>query len=606
MRNYTLKIILLLLTTGLFYSCSQDDSSFIDGLPDSVVNNDPPGSPPRGLTESWNEHSEVATRQSFDAFAAVYFDPEVDRTIEWPLTYFSEVWAYTTETYGDFGSDNILYVIGHGEESSAFTKTIFDNDASNRSLVDLSITNADLGIDKKDEISALISSIIENSSNGVHLSPASAVWQNKFSEIFTYDLYLGLGMEEEAQRVATTYSESSVNFPAENSFWFRDWFLPIYENYSGSTTLNNFFNILSKNYPIDGDDYAGEMNVGEMVHFFSGAAGEDLQHMAEAAFGWNDEWAGQLLRAQAQFPNLNYPFEPASQIIDLTTNATITVSKDNDSGPDSNEGSLKLIDTDINTKFLTGGFPQEFWMQQNFTEGTVSNKYTFTSGNDAPDRDLKDWELLGSNDGENWDVLDTRTDQSFSERNQTKEFNFENEQEYLYYRINVLANNGGGLLQISEWRLLKLELLDFGPTDFTENATITVSRENGGGPDGGEGSTKIIDNDLETKFLVGGFPDPFWMQQNFTEAVIVTKYNFTSGNDAPDRDPVDWTLSGSNDGDTWDVLDTRADQSFSDRNQTREFLVTNDTPYLYYRIDISKNNGSDAMQMSEWRLLGDN
>src|SRR5690606_2246808 len=104
-------------------------------------------------------------------------------------------------------------------------------------------------------------------------------------------------------------------------------------------------------YPIDGTAYAGEMNIGQMVHFFSGATGEDLQPLAEQAFGWNDEWAFQLLQAQAQFPNLNYPFEPASQIVDLTVDATLTVSKDNDGGPEAGEGSLKLIDNDISTKF---------------------------------------------------------------------------------------------------------------------------------------------------------------------------------------------------------------------------------------------------------------
>lgn len=606
MKHYILKLILLVLTTSFLQSCNSDDPSVIDGLPDSVVNNDPPDSPPRGLTESWGGHTAMVTRQSFDANTGIYFDPGVDRSIEWPLTYFSEVWGYVTDTYGKFGNENRLYVIGHGDAQEPFALTIFDEGVSNRSVLDMSVTDSELNISTKDQISALIGTIVENSSNGVHLSPASAVWQDKFREIFTYDLYQGMGLEEDAQRVAAIYVQGAVNFPSEGSFWFRDWFLPIYENYAGSISLNNFFTILASNYPIDGDAYAGEMNLGEMVHFFSGATGEDLQPLAEAAFGWNDEWANQLLQAQAEFPNLNYPFEPASQIIDLTTDATLVVSKDNDGGAGAGEGSLKLVDNDINTKFLTGGFPQEFWVQQDFNAPTIANKYTITSGNDAPDRDLKDWELLGSNDGTTWQVLDTRTDQTFGERILTREFNFDNEEAYLHYRINVLANNGSSLIQIGEWRMLKLELLDFGPEDFTEGATITVSRENGGGAEGPEGSLKVIDNSLDTKFLVGGFPETFWMQQNFAQEVVVNKYSFTSGNDAPDRDPVDWTLSGSNDGTTFEVLDTRTDQSFSERNQTREFLVGNDQPYLYYRVDMSKNNGSDAMQLTEWRLLGDN
>ena len=606
MKNYTLKLIFLVLTAGFILSCSSDDSSLIDGLPDSIINNDPAGSPPRGLTETWSGHNEKVTRQFFDGVSTVFYDPEVDRSIEWPISFSSSFWGQIKKIYGTFPGDSRLYFIGHGEESDPFISNAFNEGSDDKSILDASVLNAELSKEKMDLLVILMSQLVETSVKSVNSSPASAVWQDKWSEIFTYDLYTTLELEEDAARVKAAYTESSVDYPSADSYWFRDWFLPLYETYEGSAVLNNFFNVLSENYRIDGDSYAGEMTIGEFVHFFSGASGNDLQPMFENAFGWNDEWANQLLQAQAEFPNLDYPFEPASQIIDLTLEATITVSKDNDGGPDANEGSLKAIDNDLNSKFLTGGFPQDFWMQQNFTEATVANKYTFTSGNDAPDRDFKNWELVGSNDGTTWDVLDTRTDQVFSERNQTREFNFENNQEYLYYRINLLENNGSSLIQISEWRLLKLELLNFGPEDFTENATITVSRENGGGADGAEGSTKLIDNNIDTKFLVGGFPEPFWMQQDFTEAVIVNKYSFTSGNDAPDRDPVDWELSGSNDGSTWDVLDTRTDQSFDERKQTREFLVNNEQPYLYYRIDITKNNGSDAIQMSEWRLLGDN
>ena len=346
------------------------------------------------------------------------------------------------------------------------------------------------------------------------------------------------------------------------------------------------------------------MNIGEFVHFFSGASGDDLQPMFETAFGWNDDWAQELLIAQAQFPNLNYPFDPASTIIDLTSEATITVSRDNDNGPNAGEGSLKLIDNDLSTKFLAPGFPQEFWMQQNFAQSTVANKYTITSGNDAPDRDLKSWKLLGSNDEVNWDTLDQRTDQVFTDRNFTREFDFDNNQGYRYYRIEVLANNGSTLIQASEWRMLRLELLDFGPTDFTLNATIEVSRENSGGADGAEGSKKAIDNDVNTKFLVGGFPDTMYMQQNFEAAVTVNEYRITSANDAHERDPLSWTLSGSNDGSTWVELDSRSNEDFPDFFQERTFLVDNDQAYLHYRLDITENNGSDAMQLAEWRLYG--
>jgi Domain of unknown function (DUF1735)/F5/8 type C domain len=139
---------------------------------------------------------------------------------------------------------------------------------------------------------------------------------------------------------------------------------------------------------------------------------------------------------------------------DITSLATLSVSKDNDGGPDAGEGSKKLVDGDYNSKFLTGGFPQDFWMQLAFPSAQILGSYTITSGNDAPERDMKNWTLAGSNDGTTWTVLDTRTDESFSDRNITKRYEFNNTDAYKQYRINVLANNGSDLIQVSEWRVI--------------------------------------------------------------------------------------------------------------------------------------------------------
>lgn len=599
---YTLGALLL------FQACADDDSALVTGEPDSVVNNDPEGSPLRGLSESWNGHDEDVLRQYFDVSAAVYYDPEVDRSIEWPFTFFSDSWGYIVENYGTYGQNSLLYVVGHGEaDKSSFYKTHFEEDAENRSLIDLPIVSTEAAGTTLDAPVALMAQIVENSSNGVHKSPAAAVWGDKFTEIFTYDLYVNLGLDAEAERVKTAFEANATAYPNADTYWFRDWFLPIYENYNGGITLNNFFKILAANYPIDGTDYARDMTLGELVHFFSGATGEDLEPLAVAAFGFNDANQNELLQARAEFPNLNYPFDPASELIDVTSegNASIVVSRDHPNGPDSAEGSLKVIDNDYSTKFLTNGFPQEFYMQQNFEVPQVVNKYTFTSGNDAPDRDFKTWELLGSNDGANFDLLDTRTDQTFTARNQTREFTFDNDQAYRYYRINVLANNGSTLIQLTEWRLLNLKLLTFGPQDITATATTTVSRENRNGADSNEASIRVTDGDLGTKFLLFDFNNPEWIQQEFVTAQRVTKYTLTSANDAPGRDPVEWTLSGSNDGTNFTVIDTRTSQSFESRGQTREFLVTNENSYTYYRLDILANGGDGLFQLAEWRLFAE-
>lgn len=139
---------------------------------------------------------------------------------------------------------------------------------------------------------------------------------------------------------------------------------------------------------------------------------------------------------------------------DITNLAVLSVSKDNDGGPDAGEGSKKLVDGDYNSKFLTGGFPQDFWVQLTFPAAQILGAYTITSGNDAPERDMKDWTLEGSNDGTTWTVLDTRTDETFSDRNVTNRYEFANTEAYKQYRINLIANNGSDLVQVSEWRVI--------------------------------------------------------------------------------------------------------------------------------------------------------
>jgi hypothetical protein len=140
-------------------------------------------------------------------------------------------------------------------------------------------------------------------------------------------------------------------------------------------------------------------------------------------------------------------------------------------------------------------------------------------------------------------------------------------------------------------------------TDLTESGALSVSKDNGGGPDAGEGSKKLVDNNLGTKFLTDGFPIVLWMQLKFPQPVSIQAYKLTSGNDASERDPKSWKLLGSNDGATWTELDKRINQSFSGRTQTIMYEFNNDASYSYYRWQVDENNGNNLFQITEWRLI---
>jgi len=141
---------------------------------------------------------------------------------------------------------------------------------------------------------------------------------------------------------------------------------------------------------------------------------------------------------------------------DITANGVnLTVSNDLAAGPYSSEGSLKLTDGDITTKFcLTSGYSSAFWAQQKLKNPAIVNAYVFVSGNDAPDRDPKDWNLQGSTDGVTWVTLDTRSNITSDVRRETKVYAFNNTTAYNYYRLNITSIKGGSIMQMSEWRLM--------------------------------------------------------------------------------------------------------------------------------------------------------
>ncbi len=168
--------------------------------------------------------------------------------------------------------------------------------------------------------------------------------------------------------------------------------------------------------------------------------------------------------------------------------------------------------------------------------------------------------------------------------------------------ISWVTNTGYTLPDL--WNLYAGKPL--GDKDWTIGATIKVSKENVNGVNSLEGSLKVIDGDVGSKFLVFDFPNNFWMQQELPEKQIINKYTLISGNDAEDRDPKNWTLSGSDDEQSWTVLDSRNSESFTGRNATKEYFFDTIIPYKYYRIAITANNGGTIFQLSEWRLFQKN
>lgn len=167
------------------------------------------------------------------------------------------------------------------------------------------------------------------------------------------------------------------------------------------------------------------------------------------------ESLSQLWTDYGQDPVLLEEKTPIGDAQDLTYNSQITVSEENSSGFGSPESSFEVNDNNIKSKFLLYGFHPGLWLQLKLSGSfRVANGYALSSGNDSPERDPASWRLLASKDGVNWTELDRRSDQHFSKRNETYLFHFDNEVDYLYYKLVITSNAGSPDFQLSEWRML--------------------------------------------------------------------------------------------------------------------------------------------------------
>jgi predicted alpha-1,2-mannosidase len=125
---------------------------------------------------------------------------------------------------------------------------------------------------------------------------------------------------------------------------------------------------------------------------------------------------------------------------------------------------------------------------------------------------------------------------------------------------------------------------------------VTASAEN----PPGEMAANLKDGNPSTKWLA--FDPTGWVTYQLAKPAVVVRYSLTSANDAPSRDPKDFTVQGSNDGSTWTDLDRRTGESFSGRFAGNTYDFANTTAYGYYRLNITANSGDSLVQLADWNI----
>ncbi|QJR80683.1 carbohydrate-binding protein [Alteromonas pelagimontana] len=206
-------------------------------------------------------------------------------------------------------------------------------------------------------------------------------------------------------------------------------------------SISNPFNIAS----VDGQipTYAFEMALDDIV--WTGGGGPVVQDSDGDGINDNDD---QCPTTAGDAANNGCP--ASSNAIDLTDVPGTFTAQHNDSP--ANEGAENAFDDDTTTKYLT--FHASAWLQYQTADFAYpASGYRITSANDAPERDPMSWNFQGSSDGVTWTTLDSRSNEDFSSRFQTREFSFSNTTAWQFYRINMM-NNSGGMTQVAEFSIL--------------------------------------------------------------------------------------------------------------------------------------------------------
>ena len=141
---------------------------------------------------------------------------------------------------------------------------------------------------------------------------------------------------------------------------------------------------------------------------------------------------------------------------------------------------------------------------------------------------------------------------------------------------------------------------------FTPSMSIT--QVNPGSPPFGEDVTKAIDGNSGTKYLNFNKTNT-GLVVNTGRNSIANRMDLTTANDFPERDPVNYTIEGSNNGSSWITITSGNIPCNSNRFLTRSFNFTNTTSYSWYRIVFPSlcNVGlANSMQIGEIQLFQTN
>ena len=272
------------------------------------------------------------------------------------------------------------------------------------------------------------------------------------------------------------------------------------------------------------------------------------------------------------------------------------VSGDTINRPGDDEGVHQLFDKTV-AKFGAGdgqGNKGNITVTWNYDDAKTVSLYAIYTGNDSRNdnynRNPLSWVLYGSNDGSVYyeiDRVDNPELPNFG--GYGKYYEVDNPTSYQYYKIEFVTNSGV-YFQLGEIKMLETATSSQysfndmipAPTDYSSKPAVSSTTE---------GLAQLFDGNSNTKLGYYSNVSEFTILWSYDEAVTVTGYSLTTGNDSTvfTRNPDSWVLYGSNDGLDYKEID-KVSVSHNFSGEFSIYGVDNPVAYTHYRIVFTVDN----------------
>lgn len=272
-------------------------------------------------------------------------------------------------------------------------------------------------------------------------------------------------------------------------------------------------------------------------------------------------------------------------------------------GRNGQEGPAMICDGQVATKWCIDSPRQmPYVIILDAGEAATVAEYGLVTGDDTstyPDRNPVAWKMSGSNDKQTWTTLDDQKNNRLLPDEDQQEYRFKpaSKGSYRYYRFEFFRMKGGTRIQLSEIYLYK-----------TAQMPVKTTFTSGTGR-GKEGAAMAADGYIFSKWCIDDARQmPYTIVLDAGEQTAVSEYRFYTGDDThtyPDRNPITWRLSGSNDQKNWTVLDNQQNnRRLRDENeQEYRFKTSATNSFRYYRFEFIRMADGTRLQLSEIKLF---